>query len=391
MNMLTVAIAAFALANSGQAQENPLKVLFPRLTGTNGYEEYFQVLETVRRDNLIEALFKIPKENLTLTSVRKGLSGFSPMMAQLRLGDSKPLDPKTISFENFEKIVPYFARMKRLGEMGSLNLWAQCALGNPDRGVQDLITILNVSRKCLRSTLIAGLVQIAIDARAISMLGKNLYALPLNSLDRIASHAGEMVANTEEICGYFAGEQWYLESVSGNQKGEDNDWEAFFSDTEDPDHNAFRKLSEPEKKELAREIVRLGALRLETIKASIAGPESGWIDQEIFGKESLAERLYEQVSPEFSQSLVGMARWRTQWRIVRLATAVLKFRWETGELPATLKDCASDDWIADPLTQQRFNYRRNEQMFELYSDGALGTGRISFTYTRPPSNSPAEP
>lgn len=90
MNMLTVAIAAFALANPGQAQENPLKVLFPRLTGTNGYEEYFQVLETVRRDNLIEALFKHPKGKLTLTSVRKGLSGFSPMMAQLRLGDRSP-------------------------------------------------------------------------------------------------------------------------------------------------------------------------------------------------------------------------------------------------------------------------------------------------------------
>ena len=391
MNMLTVAIAAFALANSGQAQENPLKVLFPRLTGTNGYEEYFQVLETVRRDNLIEALFKIPKENLTLTSVRKGLSGFSPMMAQLKLGDSKPLDPTTISFDNFEKIAPYFTVQKRLGELGSLNLWMQCALGTPDRGIQDLITILNVTRKCLRNTLIAGLVQIAIDGRAISMLGKHLYALPISSLDRIASHAGEMVSNTDEISGYFAGEQWFLESISENQKGELDDWEGLLTDPEDPDQKAFRKLSPREKKELANEIVKLSALRLEALKTSIAGPESGWIDQEISGKGSLAERLYEQVSPVFSQALVAMARWRTQWRIVRLATAVLKFRWETGELPATLKDCASDDWIADPLTQQRFNYRRNEQMFELYSDGALGTGRISFTYTRPPSNSPAEP
>jgi hypothetical protein len=135
------------------------------------------------------------------------------------------------------------------------------------------------------------------------------------------------------------------------------------------------------------------AKQQERLVASYRRPESEWdlpVDEAEEFPENRAVRTAEDmglylagnISPAFSQIGSVEVRNRTQFRLLRLSAAVVRYKWEHDKLPATLAEAVGEESLTDPASGDKFQYEVQGSGFKVWSKGTPRTGEIGLRYVR---------
>ena len=93
----------------------------------------------------------------------------------------------------------------------------------------------------------------------------------------------------------------------------------------------------------------------------------------------------------------ALAKARLQLRLLRVHAQIIRYRWNTGALPANLDQCCSTDSRIDPFTREPLHFEPIEGGYRLYSLGVPDVGKVELKYksngagakgAEPPSGDP---
>lgn len=370
--MLTTLLALKILAGSAIVHSPQL----PHQEVENGYDDYIRAGKIAAGES-----FKRLK-NATgspLLMAKNYHAQIEPIYRLVQSGNKKVSLGRTETLK-FDTLFPELTNFRTIAIGLTESAYYEVAHGNPSRGTSMLI---ETSRFCERmdSTLIGFLVGAAMEAIVLRQIQVLLPRLPISELSRLEDLATFMIRDTGRLERTIVSEAEMAKQSMADPKS--------IIDGYLEDYEFATRLKNSSPQELKAMLDRFTAVtdhRTSVILQMFKKPEGEW-------KEELQEESeFDALTPVFASVFGSMARTRTQWRLVRLATKIESYRWEHGQLPVQLGDCAPKEWLSDPLSGKAFKYGVISPLeYEVYSEGGLNLGRVDIKYIRPKVVADPEP
>lgn len=418
-------LAAIAILGL-QGQYSIYRELVPKPTGKNGYEEYLMACDILRAT---QAQFLVSEDQSGMRQIIELYESPSPPMrppkaqyeAAKRLlganilqvrreavaqatkvldliiqGNKKPVyDPReSVRWSSFSELKEF----RTMGRLFQAAAYVALADGQPARAAQFIIESLRFGQKLSGLRLNARYSAIVIQSFAFESIEKYLPSLGLKDLSLVEAAAAEILGQKPAIFRIIENDlsdvkEHYrdlLVSSMGKKPADDDSQTVKF----------IRKLTLADIEVVLERCAQNVARRKQVLIAHFEKPEAAWsppIDIESAGADmeniksidSLVDVISESFRPGFATAGKHEAVNRTQLRLIKLVSAVARFRWENDRLPASLSELSRD--LADPISGGQFQYELIGNGFRVYSRGAKETGEIGLRYQSPGSQDTPPP
>lgn len=436
--LLPLALFAVMLTGSQAPQQSLLRQVVPNPTGANGYEDYLKAADILREreasyyinwtptkyGQLKEQLKNLDDDPLkdeedyvqglrtqlafyqrldgkTLLEVRaEAVKRWGRALELLHAGNQKRVwDPRDGDLHAWTAF-PEYASFKQLAKFGDLAAYVAFAEGRGRDGSRILIDTLQLGQNLEGGIIISHLVGIAIES--ISLAGFERFLPNVSRADAatIENFIARSLAAQPKVIDAVKTERAMtlrsLQDVLFPKRDED-----VFGD--DSDGARLGKYIQAMSAEAKQALIERATARMNGIVAPILtkfnGPESDWIgaqkartDEEIEEEdshmmdspESFVGYLVDSARDIFEGIGSASAKNRTQMRLMGLHAAVMRYKWDTGKLPASLEEVVPANLVDDPLSGQKFVYEpQGVWGFRIYSMGTKETGQIALKYKKP--------
>lgn len=429
-------LASMILLSLPQApQQSLLREIIPNPTGRNGYEEYLMACDVVRSTRVAELL--VPPEQLRAV-VRDYESSERPVdewneklakpnlerylfakkhqdLSQLQLrreavrvagsaldllakGNRKQvLDPR--AEKKWDTTFPEFAQMRLLARLVVAGAYVAYADGQPARGNQYLMDSFEFGHRIGNGILIARLVGAAIQSttfQAYEMLlplmtavdaRKIIDAVPSwipNPPVAVAALDSEFAFMQRNLAGMFD----QVEDANGVLFNDERK-----SNAEKTASDFLGRMTLADKQRVIQICNEHLVKQRQKLGNSYRRPESEWdipveVEAEylntraVRSADDFGEFVSSQITPAFTQVGSLEVRTRTQFRLLRLSAAVVRYKWEHDKFPLNLVEAVGEDNMADPASGEKFQYEVLGNGFRVWSKGTARTGEIGLKYVR---------
>ena len=409
-----------------------LREVVPSPTGRNGYEEYLMACDVVRNSRValiltspteLQAIVKEyeartePGEELgtrpsldryqtakkyadysQLQLRREALRIAGSALDLLAKGNKKQVfDPRTKL--DWSTLFPELSEMRALARLASAGAYVAYADGQPSRGNQYLLDVFELGDNLSRGVLISRLVAVSIHSVAFATYERLLPAMTQNDAEKIIAAVPEWVSDPPAAVVCLAAEFEFINRSLDSMFERVEDAERFVltekaTNAEKTASEFLRRMTEADKRRVVQICREHLAKQQERLVATYRRPESEWdlpIDpiedypenRSVRSAEDMGLYVSEIVSPAFSEIGSVEVRNRTQFRLLRLSAAVVRFKWEHDKLPATLLEGVGENNLADPASGDKFQYEVQGTGFRVWSKGTPRTGEIGLRYVRP--------
>jgi hypothetical protein len=157
----------------------------------------------------------------------------------------------------------------------------------------------------------------------------------------------------------------------------------------------IKALPDTGRSEFKSELIKMIDRRYDLFEEALKHPETEWYDRSIDKKtgrlaanklQSLEDAAFDELAPPALIALIQM-RIRAQLRLLRLHAKLLTYKWDTGQMPASIEKFATKEDLADPLSGTQFRYQLfTNKTYRLYSPGTPITGEVELIYQPPAAN-----
>lgn len=387
-------LAALCLAGTPRIQaKSLLQQIVPHPTGQNGYEEYLKAAdimlegdaalyldwqegdlgriesEAARGDT--DASRRLPLARrlgtMSLLAVRReAVSKLGVALDWIRQGNGKPVRVPVGDRQKFPELMHF----RKLAQLAAVIAYVQDSEGSSRPGTDALLEVMDMGDRIGGSVGVALLSGVLMQADCVAAMGGRLDKMSLGDARATIAAVGRVLQRPPSV-------QSCLEAGVREQDNRFLDVVA-----------TLLQLTSQERKRLAEYLSQRNAESLAALAKRFSGPESGWVepDSEITVPlnpqtvEEIGDAILAMVDLRPRSFGIGAARVRTQLRLLRLAARVVIFKWEHERLPPRLEDAAPREEIADPLTQDSFQYTPMSDRFRVFSKGVPATGEIDILY-----------
>lgn len=427
--MVTLLVACIAISQQGPSL---FQQVIPNPTGRNGYEEYLMACDLIRNSDAATlataspAMFEeiissyesrhpagkgdeeLPSRQrydmarkyrgYTVLQLRKeSLKLGGRALDLLHRGNQKPVfDPRTKM--DMDTLFPEYAVMRSLGRVAVAGAYVAFAEGRTKQGTQYLCDAMILGQNLTDGVLISRLVGIAIQAVALSSFENHLPNLALPDALMVEDLAPKLILDPPAAVRSL--EREYAFIASGLDSILDQDLSDLVGEegVSESTRSFIARMTLEDKRQVAELVKRKLSRQRELTLAMYRQPESTWTDPpaaerhgtgeiEVRSNEDLAERMVGSIVPVFSQIGTAEVRNRTQIRLLALAGAVIRYRWEHDRWPTNLTEAVGNARVLDPANGGKFQYEVQGSGFRVYSEGTKATGEIALRYRRQSSGS----
>lgn len=295
-----------------------------------------------------------------------------------------PRDPKSFDANT---IFPELPSFRSIARAYSKDMYALFADGQPNAAVQRGLEALRFSQQIDGFTLIQMLVSVSMQSIVLAEFDRDMALIPEVQTQNII----DLVTESVEQEPMWVTATLYEDEYSRRFLRDYASGTVHLTDIVVPDPEVDETCKELDgldrraRADLARRVEAILDDRVRLVRDVGGQPESEWFIE--FAGGSTGDRLLDFLSQvlhvPIAQSQTTEARLRTQLRLLRLHAAIAQFRWRNVRLPSSLDELRQPEYVADPLSQKPFLYRRLAgDTYELYSEGVRQTGRIDLRYVR---------
>lgn len=392
--MSLVVVALVALGQIGQVSLYRSIATAP--TGNNGYEEYLQAADIVRSTEFrsVHRVFLDTNRGASnyLAASKNLVLAAGAVPDLIEKGNTKPVsDPRKDL--NWGSVHPELGSFRTIGRVLVAKANAEYADGKPKAATRSLLTCLKFAKNLMG---VGDLIRLSTGRSAASLamgaLNEHLTRVPLADWTEVTKTCEEMLsvpalhsAFVEEFRRFESGLKVMIDGSDPDPFG--------FADSEPGRSKIYadtRRLPPADRAGLQKRVLDFARTTTGECLKTLSGPERSW--ESSMG--ALAETRSAQKDPLVSfwagfQLLSGSDDdvrnelvLRTRLKLLMLHAQIQRQRWEDGKLPASLGSLPDQQKTIDPATGRAFLYRVEGQRYELYSQGAMGTGRIDLVYFR---------
>jgi hypothetical protein len=445
-----IALAVLLSPGAQQPHKTLLEQVVPNPTGTNGYEDYLRAAELLRGpdfgnyinwspdryEELVEqlkahdaepppggvALREFPDVKAQLANYKRmdsmtklqvwkeGVEKFSKALDFLAAGNRKRV---TDPHERLDMLTlfPEYAYFKSLAKLADMAAYVAFAEGRSKQGTQILLDSYQLGFNLEGKILIAHLVGTAIESISLAGFERHLDSISRQDAALIESAVPGLLEGEPRVIGCIQNEQKFsMVSLTDilNGKYDLTGQTSAGGEEESPEGKSLReqikRLSGSQIQALVGRASTEIDHKLKPIIARFRGPESGWVvnapppgnvEEEVRQPstvQELMDNFIEDSTSVFDQVGLSAAKSRTQLRLLGLSAAVIRYKWDTGNLPDSLAAAVKKSLISDPLSGQDFAYERlGFFSFRIVSRGVPQTGEIGLKWRRAPGSNQGDP
>jgi hypothetical protein len=361
-----------------------LRELFPRLTGTNGYEDFVLAGEFVRADSLLDRIET--RGNPTLAEKRKILArrDIVRALALLRRGLTKPVSPPVPTDPDSTSPLRAFALLRQLTRVLVMEQYVLFADGKTREALASMRDGLKLGRVVDEDDALEHYGALALRMMATETAASRLEQLSARDCEEILRTCREWAAAPDRSRAILA-------NLRREAREQVDDY------AKDP-----RKLHERlSPNEELRAAVEQAAKRspdgLQGVLAEVRSEISRYADQI---EAELGRTPWERRTPQLELSetadgggtaaerlalqVAGEQRWHIRlwllvsgscfpydfaestWELTRIRlfachAGILRFRWEHNRLPGSLEEVGLGELAVDPYTGRPLEYERGEE------------------------------
>jgi hypothetical protein len=359
-------------------------VLFPNPTGKNGYEEIILATDELR---LFPEVDTVTQKGTTLADKKRIISDARSQKALrlLRIGVQKPLALPQREM-NFQTQLPELAGFRRLGRLLATDMYVQLANGQVNDAINELELGFKLAFVSKRGTMIHELVGNAINSIVLNRFAGQLNQMSARDCDRILKIVKDWLAIADPTAETLAGERDVVLKELANATQSPDRLEKFLTGTFAGGDEAQEKQIEGIKQQvksdpnLMRTILEDASKHLRSaydhaIAQASLPPSQRDAKEADIAPTSYGAALAGFLLPAQNQFLAATAKGRVQLQILGVHAAILRYKWEHEELPASLDVLKIGELALDAFTGQPFEYKRDGDRYTLSSAGPVGADR----------------
>jgi hypothetical protein len=435
--MHAILASMILLAIQQAPQQSLLREVVPNPTGRNGYEEYLMACDVVRNTRValiltspaqlraVAADYERPRsreeelndktakpneeyysaakryQNLTQLQLRREAVRIAGAALELvAKGNRKQVFDPRIE-KSWETTFPELAEMRTVARLATAAAYLAYADGQPGKGNQYLIDALEMGHQISRGVLIARLVGIAVHATVLAAYEKLLPLMTASDAGKIIVSVPRWVSNPPAAVATLEAEFAFMQRNVAKMFDRIEDAQGLlFSEekksiAENTASDLLTRMSLADKQRVIQICQEHFAKQRDRLLASYRRPESEWdlpvdLDDDPYPEtkavrtaEDFGQYVASMITPAFTQIGSAEIRNRSQLRVLQMAAAVVRYKWEHDKLPATLAEAVGEESLTDPVSGDKFQYEVQGSGFKVWSKGTPRTGEIGLRYVRP--------
>lgn len=391
-----LALAGGAASAQERPTARPLSVferVVPRATGFNGYEELVLAVDQLLASPLYqraEGLLGQP-EGLPLALKRQVLKD-PPVARALRLvqrGLAKPVtSPRDPRAMNASTLLPELSGFRQLGRVLAIQQYVQLADGEPRAAIATARTIMRLGRAVQTDTMIAGLIGIAVSTLGIRTLGSHLEQLSLPDCAELFRLCVDWLREPGLLTQVIGAERRSVQNVLNEMKAASREQLGGIlgvlpgKPPREEDVEARRVMDGMEQLRanpaaveayFAQAQRRLDVFYAQVLEECRRPPWQRRWDQSI-DRDSFAGALVATLVPAMRRVSEAYAREAALVRLLACHAAILRYRWDTDQLPENLAVLDLGPLATDPFTGEFLVYQPMGSAYRLTSAGPVATG-----------------
>lgn len=387
-----------------QAQEMPptpeppvSSRLFPHPTGMNAYEDWVHAGDLIRDNKETDAALDAP-----LPYKRKLFNNptIQHALTLLREGMNKPVvSPHVMVDENTS--FAELASFRKLARLLYVEMYVQLADGRTDAAIDTFLLGLQFGHRIQTSTLINGLVGIAVQSIVIKGLTNHLNQLSEYQCQRVQRIVVDWMNWTSPRTSIMNAEKQFTIQMLERRRNDAKSLGDLLSasvppppqpdDEPNPFYDRQRKRIHSLLDYIMQQPAILGTLidqaeeRMRTnFDTAISNAQLPVLQRVPVPKESRiegdgdfniltpAEILAGELMPSMDQAMRSYDRLDAQMHILGSSAAIYTYKWNFSRLPNSLLDLHLGKLGIDPFTGNPLQYKRTGNSFELTSKGVPG-------------------
>ncbi len=407
-------VLALLLMFSAQGADKPLlDQLGVKPTGRNGYEELVQAADVLIRgryrilrdvDRALTEGAEPYREADTAWAVAQ-FEGMNSLQRKRWLTDrfrnatdlvrqavKKPITDPRIEV-SVATLFPELSGFRLLAHHLANVAHVERSYGRDVTAVDTWMMGIHCMDRIQRSTMISFLVGRVGQTILWNGLAKALPNLSHSAAERLEASAKELSIQPSPFYEMLSGEfRWMAAYHKELKKGvSDDDLNALFGDEDDTFKKLLKELGPAERAKLPSVFKRKLDHAANVYAKWAAGGPKAWINPPEMEPQPGGDALDQVTEEMISLSLPMMERPAllaavgvVQVRLLHVGSAVVRYRWEHGRLPAKLADVLDEESVRCPLTDEPFVLTRlDARNFTLKSLGVPKTGEITLTSSLP--------
>jgi hypothetical protein len=389
------------------AQEEPrpseFRQLFPHPTGQNGYEELVAAAELCRDSEQIRAW--ITGDSTDTLSVRRAVLADPQVQRALTLLRQGLNKPRTQIHLNVgpDTRFPELALFRLLSVALLLEQTVLVADGKVSQAIASFRDTLRLGAATRgdTNTMISGLVQIAIDANGMRVIGDHLNQLSARDCDKLLAVVREWLAEPDPTAEMLEGEKRFIAAAWDKAKTNPDAVFELLAPDEDPSVNVDSARKVATRQQIERILTGPGAYgalitsvktrslaRIDSQIANLQLPPWERAPAKQLRATSLVDYMADLLLPSLDRFQSRFSTESARARLLGLHASILRYLWEHDRLPDRLEDLRVRDLVIDPYTGKPMDYKRTgERSYELSSvgpysvttDGSIDGARIRIT------------
>jgi hypothetical protein len=381
--LLALSAALPASAQSPAQTKSIFRQVIPNPTGQNGYEELVLAGERLQASKLY-AQGKDKWTELSLEEKRLVLAD-KPVVDALRLvrqGLAKPvMSPRTDL--SFETMLPELATFRDLAKVLAMQQYLQLADGRTGDAINTARVCLYLGQVVQTDTLISGLVGVAIGTIGIKALGAHLDQLSARDCEQLYRVTLEALSAPDPQPRLLAIEHAItrktLQECLAKVKMTGASGIKTILGLDDASAAAadsyLRTLPPAELDRLGEEMLARLDQNEQLRQDELRKPpqQRQRLDGQFASDGSIAAKFVEGFLPSVDRVSERYTQDQAHLRMLACHCAILRYRWEHDELPATLDELRLGQLMLDPFTGQPLEYVVQGRRYTLTSVGPTAT------------------
>lgn len=363
-------------------QQNLYRSIVNQPTMRNGYEEYLKAADLALSADLRRLVDNVELQQVPGTRIDKLRAvqrQCGPVLSMIEQGNGKNVEYPNLL--DFDTLLPELQVFRSIGTALVYKAEVDFADGRVNEGMQTLLSVMLFGDKVsLSGPVIHNLVGRSITRPALGLLARNMSLVSLPSATAIAKQSREMLEGPSPWTKALTTELNVLVAVMPGiieqpDKLTGIGFEAGIVDT-------VRDIPDDRRKAVVDELLFAIKRHYQARLQMMERPEKEWprTAEQIKGiatpADPIAKLVFEAVVPDFGRVELFEITRRTQFRLLRLVSAIVTYKWTNGYWPSSLEVLEDQSITIDPLTDKQFIYQRTQESFVVFSEGTEDIGRI---------------
>lgn len=299
-------------------------------------------------------------------------------------------------------LYPELAGFKQVAKLIPMAAYSRFADGQTRRGIDLYVAGLDVFDRLSEGFLIQYLVGVASESIILVGIDRQLNQLSQPDAARLEAAIVKVLAHEPAVRKAIAKEYEFSKKSFDDLKPEE--WTSLLAGEKTEAEKAQTERSvnrflAADRQKIVGTAQSLLANFCQEVVRSYEGDEHDWMtfvlsplpEGDLNSAEGIARLFAQTMAPVYTQVRTAAVLNRTRLRLMGLACGVIRYRWETGQLPVKLEDAVGTDRARDPLTHLPFELRPEGQGFKIVSKGTRETGEIAVQYVRPSNKESGPP